>query len=51
VVEGLVYEIEAIDPLTILAGAVAMALVAVTASAVPAVRAVRVPPVMALRAE
>jgi ABC-type antimicrobial peptide transport system permease subunit len=51
VVEGLVYEIEAIDPLTILAGAVAMALVAVTASAVPAARAVRVPPVMALRSE
>jgi ABC-type antimicrobial peptide transport system permease subunit len=51
VVEGLVYEIEAIDPLTILAGAVAMALVAVAASAVPAARAVRVPPVMALRSE
>jgi ABC-type lipoprotein release transport system permease subunit len=46
-----VYEIEAIDPLTILAGAVAMAMVAVAASAVPAMRAVRVPPVMALRSE
>jgi predicted permease len=51
VVEGLVYEIQAIDPLTILAGAVAMAMVAVAASAVPAMRAVRVPPVMALRSE
>jgi putative ABC transport system permease protein len=51
VIEGLVYEIHAIDPLTIAAGCLAMALVAVIASAIPAGRAIRVSPVLALRSE
>jgi putative ABC transport system permease protein len=51
VVEGLVYEIRAVDPLTIVAGSVAMTLVTVAASVIPARRAVRVPPVLALRSE
>lgn len=51
VVEGLVYEIHAIDPLTIAAGCLAMALVAVIASVLPAGRAIRISPVLALRSE
>jgi putative ABC transport system permease protein len=51
VIEGLVYQIHAIDPLTILAGCLAMAMVAVIASAIPAGRAVRVSPALALRSE
>ncbi|HUF74683.1 MAG TPA: ABC transporter permease, partial [Longimicrobiales bacterium] len=51
VIEGLVYEIRALDPLTIAAGCVAMTLVAVAASVIPARRAVQVPPVLALRSE
>ena len=51
VVEGLVYGIDAVDPLTLAGGCVALALVAVAASTLPALRAVRVPPVLALRSE
>jgi predicted permease len=51
VIEGLVYGIHAIDPLTIVAGCHAMVLVAVIASVIPAARAIRVSPVQALRAE
>ncbi len=51
VVEGLVYGIDAVEPLTLAGGCVALALVAVAASALPALRAVRVPPVLALRSE
>jgi putative ABC transport system permease protein len=51
VIGGLVYGIEAIDPLTIVAGCLAMALVAVIASVIPARRAIRVSPVLALRSE
>ena len=51
VIEGLVYDIHAIDLPTIVAGCVAMALVAVVASAIPAARAVRLRPVLALRSE
>jgi len=50
-IEGLVYGIHAIDPLTIVAGCLAMALVAVVASVIPAGRAIRVSPVLALRSE
>ena len=49
--QGMVYGIHAVDPLTMAAGAMALALVAVAASAIPAARAMRVPPVMALRSE
>jgi putative ABC transport system permease protein len=51
VIEGLVYGTRAIDPPTIAAGCVAMALVAVIASVIPAGRAIRVSPVLALRSE
>jgi predicted permease len=51
VIEGLVYGIHAIDPLTIAAGCLAMVLVAVLASVIPAGRATRVSPVLALRSE
>jgi ABC-type antimicrobial peptide transport system permease subunit len=51
VIEGLVYGIHTIDPLTIAAGCIAMALVAVIASVIPAGRAIRVSPVLALRSE
>ena len=50
-IEGLVYGIHAIDPLTIVAGSLAMALVAVMASVIPAGRAIRISPVRALRSE
>jgi len=51
VLEGLVYGIGAVDPLTIAGGCVAMSLVAVVASLVPAGRAMSVSPVLALRSE
>jgi predicted permease len=51
VFEGLVYGVRPIDPLTIVTGCFAMALVAVIASVIPAARAIRVSPVLALRAE
>jgi putative ABC transport system permease protein len=51
VIEGLVYGMQAIDPLTILAGCLAMALVAVVASVIPAGRAIRISPLLALRSE
>lgn len=51
VVEGLVYDVRPLDPPTLLAGCVALALVAVAASLLPALRAMRVSPVTALRAE
>ncbi|HEU5220341.1 MAG TPA: ABC transporter permease, partial [Gemmatimonadales bacterium] len=49
--KGMVYGIGTVDPLTMAAGAVALALVAVAASAIPAARAMRVSPVTALRSE
>ncbi|HSG08396.1 MAG TPA: ABC transporter permease [Longimicrobiales bacterium] len=51
VVEGLVYGIHAVDPLTLAAGCIVMTLVTAAASAIPAARAVRVSPLMALRSE
>lgn len=51
VVEGLVYQIDAVDVPTLIGGCVALSLVAIAASAIPAGRAVRVPPVTALRSE
>jgi putative ABC transport system permease protein len=51
VIGGLVYGVHAIDPLTIVAGCIAMTLVAVIASVIPAGRAIRVSPVLALRSE
>jgi ABC-type antimicrobial peptide transport system permease subunit len=51
VIEGLVYGMKSIDPLTILAGCLAMTLVAVAASVIPAGRAIRIPPVLALRSD
>jgi putative ABC transport system permease protein len=51
VVEGMVYGIDAVDPLTLGGGCAVLALVAVAASTLPALRAVRVPPVLALRSE
>ena len=51
VIEGLVYGIRAVDPLTIAAACMAMTLVAVAASVIPAGRAIRVSPVLALRSE
>jgi predicted permease len=51
VVEGLVYGIRPLDPLTLIGGCLALGLVAVAASSLPALRAVRVPPVLVLRAE
>ena len=49
--EGLVYGITATDTLTLIAGCVALAGVAIAASTLPALRALRVSPVLALRAE
>lgn len=51
VIRGMVYGVRAIDPLTIIAGCIAMTLVTVLAAAVPATRAVRISPVLALRSE
>jgi predicted permease len=51
VIEGLVYGMQAIDPLTIVAGCLAMAFVAVVASVIPAGRAIRISPLLALRSE
>jgi predicted permease len=51
VISGLVYGVHTLDPLTILAGCLAVALVAVIASVIPAGRAIRVSPVLALRSE
>jgi ABC-type antimicrobial peptide transport system permease subunit len=51
VVRGLVFGLNALDPLTIVAGCVVLASVAVAAAALPARRAVRVSPVLALKTE
>jgi predicted permease len=51
VIEGLVYGMQPIDALTILAGCAAMALVAIIASVIPAARAIRISPVLALRSD
>jgi ABC-type antimicrobial peptide transport system permease subunit len=51
VIEGLVYEMNAVDPLTIVTGCLAMALVAVVASVIPAGRAIRISLVLALRSD
>lgn len=50
-VEGMVYGIAALDPLTLVEGCLALTLVAVVASVIPAARAVGVSPVTALRSE
>jgi ABC-type antimicrobial peptide transport system permease subunit len=50
-IEGMVYGIAALDPLTVSGGCVTLALVAVAASVIPAARAIRVSPVTALRSE
>jgi len=49
--ESMVYGIDALDPITIIGGSVALALVAILASAIPAARALNVSPVIALRSE
>jgi predicted permease len=49
--ESMVYEIDAVDPITIIGGSLGLALVAVVASAIPATRAVNVSPVLALRSK
>jgi len=46
---GLLFEVSATDPLTLLAAAVGLMLVCMAASAVPALRAVRIDPLCALR--
>jgi predicted permease len=51
VVEGLVYGVRALDPLTLLGGSLVLGLVTMAASSIPAARAVRVPAVLALRSE
>jgi ABC-type antimicrobial peptide transport system permease subunit len=51
VVRGLVFGLSALDPLTILAGCVVLAFVAIAAAALPARRAVRLSPVLALKTE
>ena len=49
--ESMVYQIDAVDPVTIVGGAVGLAMVAIVASAIPAARAANVSPVLALRSE
>jgi putative ABC transport system permease protein len=51
ILESMVYGIDAVDPITIIGGSVAMAVVAILASATPAARAVNAPPIIALRSE
>jgi predicted permease len=51
ILESMVYEIGPLDPITVVGGSVALALVAALASAVPAARAAHVPPILALRSE
>jgi ABC-type antimicrobial peptide transport system permease subunit len=49
--DGLVYELGPLDPLTISTGCLVLALVAVGSAMIPARRAVRVSPILALKAE
>ncbi|MFL5580049.1 MAG: ADOP family duplicated permease [Gemmatimonadaceae bacterium] len=51
VMEGVLYQVSARDPLTYIVVAAILGAVAILASAVPAMRAVRVDPAIALRAE
>ena len=51
VLQGLLYEINAWNPLTFLAVAALLAVVALVASALPARRATSIDPMVALRAE
>ncbi len=50
-IEGLLFEVRAGDPLTLAAVTVVLLLAALAACAVPALRASRVDPMVALRAE
>lgn len=50
VLSVLVYDIKAVDPLTLVGGGATLVLTAVAASALPAVKAARTPPVVALKA-
>ena len=51
VLQGLLYEVEAIDPGTFVSVVAVTLVVGLMAAAVPAIRAARVDPVEALRAE
>lgn len=51
VLEGMLYAVDPLDPVTFVAGAVVLLLTALAASAVPALRAARTDPVRALQAE
>ncbi|KPJ84079.1 MAG: hypothetical protein AMS19_02105 [Gemmatimonas sp. SG8_23] len=51
IAESLVYGVAAVDPLSLMAGCLVLAAVAIGASALPATRAARVPPSLALRSE
>ncbi len=51
VLSVLVYDIKAVDPLTVVAGGATLVLMAVLASALPALKAGRTPPVAALKAQ
>jgi predicted permease len=51
IVEGMVYGIDAVDPVTLVGGCLTLAAVAVAASGLPALKATRISPVLALRAE
>jgi ABC-type lipoprotein release transport system permease subunit len=49
--KGLLFEVEASDPMTFLVVAATLGIVALVASYIPSMRAARVDPVIALRAE
>ena len=51
ILNSLLFEVSASDPLTYLAGAVIIALVSLVACSIPARRATRVDPIVALRYE
>jgi ABC-type lipoprotein release transport system permease subunit len=51
VIEGLLFDVEPGDPVTLTAVSVTVAVVAFVASGVPALRATRIDPVRSLRAE
>jgi ABC-type antimicrobial peptide transport system permease subunit len=51
VVSGLLYEVNPVDPLTLVLTAIALVLVAAAASAIPARRATRLDPVAVLNSE
>ena len=49
--QGLLYEVKPVDPITFAAVPAALVVVGIAASAVPALRATRVSPLTALRSE